>query len=90
MSAWKDDEEEVPPSKIALKVVNVLVSVICRWYVKIGCWGPRSMVVVCGIFLFYVACTSFWCFSKWKWCAGTSGLKMSKNIFLRFAITFCC
>ena len=64
MSAWKDDEEEVPPSKIALKMVNVLVSMICGWYVKIGCWGPRSMVVVCGIFLFYVACTSFWCFSK--------------------------
>ena len=52
MSAWKDDEEEVPPSKIALKMVNVLVSMICGWYVKIGCWGPCSMVVVCGIFYF--------------------------------------
>ena len=39
MSAWKDDEEEVPPSKIALNMINVLVSVICGWYVKIGCWG---------------------------------------------------
>ena len=38
MSAWKDDKEEVPPSKIALKMVNVLVSVICGWYLKIGCW----------------------------------------------------
>ena len=64
MSACKDDEEEVPPSEIALKMVNVLVSVICGLYVKIGCWGPRSMVVVCRIFLFYVTCTSFWCFSK--------------------------
>ena len=32
MSEWKDDEEEVPPSKIALKMVNVLVSLICGWY----------------------------------------------------------
>ena len=64
MSAWKDDEEEVPPSKIALKMVNVLVSLICGWYVKIGCWGLCSMVVVCEFFLFYVACTSLWCFSK--------------------------
>ena len=54
MSAWKDDEEEVPPSKIALEMVNVLVSVICRWYVKIGCWGPRSMVVVCGICMYFI------------------------------------
>ena len=52
MSAWKADEEEVPPSKIALKIVNVLVSIICGWYVKIGCWGPRSMVVVCENVLF--------------------------------------
>ena len=53
MSAWKDDEEEVPPSKIALKMVNVLVSLICGWYVKILCWGPRSMVVVCGIIFIF-------------------------------------
>ena len=52
MSAWKDDKEEVPPSKTALKMVNVLVSVICGLYVKIGCWGLRAMVVVCGIFYF--------------------------------------
>ena len=51
MSAWKDDEEEVPPSKIALKMVNVLVFMICGWYVKIGCWGPRSMVVVWNFFI---------------------------------------
>ena len=42
MSAWKAEEEEVPPSKIALKMVNVLVSMICLI-------SPRSMVVVCGI-----------------------------------------
>ena len=33
-------------------MVNVLVSVICGLYVKIGCWGLRAMVVVCGIFYF--------------------------------------
>ena len=53
MSAWKDDEE-LPPSKIALKMVNVLVSVICGWYVKIICWGPRATFVVCGIILWYM------------------------------------
>ena len=64
MSAWKDDEEEVPPSKIALKNGK--------------CTGFHDLCVVCenrmlgaslngcGVwnFLFYIACTSFWCFSK--------------------------
>ena len=54
MSAWKDYEEEVPPSKIALKMVNVLVSVICGWYIKIGCWGPRAMVVEFFYFTLHV------------------------------------
>ena len=64
MSAWKDDEEEVPPSKIALKNGKctgfVDLWVVCENRVL----GPRSMVVVCGIFYILRCMYSFWCFSK--------------------------
>ena len=95
MSAWKDDEEEVPPSKIALKMVNVLVSVICGWYVRIGCWGPHAMVVVCGIFYFTLHVLHYMYFIlvlREMMVCGTSGVNLFFCcLLLHFvASTFCC
>ena len=64
MSAWKDDEEEVPPSKIALKN-GKCTGFVDLWVVCENRTLGASLNG-CGVWNFFIlrCMYSFWCFSK--------------------------